>query len=441
MSNVEVVVTSGSGRITVSQRGASTVDAIPTRADSFNTTTAGPRGPIGPMGPAGPKGDTGSINTSDPLTLSNNLTVNGGIAIGGVAQSNVRLSAYALGGSVVPIVANSAADQQVDMQQWRNYNNDPMAFINRHGGATFSGPPNNNLSTPALRLYYGASGSGAMLIEGYNHGGQMVFRVGRDGDIHGDALYANTLQANNFTAGADMYINTQATASGVKIGHPEGPLAALAVTAKQFNFDALTITGVPNANGPQTGSLTRWMRHIDGTDVARMSATGNLYVADGVTLKSPNNSLYSVGVDDNGILTGVAAGAVSTFANTFFDGDVVPGPYAGNFQLLNFNKVSDPGNNFSTGSMMYTVPSTGLYFMLGRLRVPDNVGQTAYGMGIHSAGDDGPWFQWNQIPGIGSRSTMNYQRMAYFTAGQQIRMFTYESQTFIAGAMQIIRIA
>ena len=115
------------------------------------------------------------------------------------------------------------------------------------------------------------------------------------------------------------------------------------------------------------------------------------------------------------------------------------------FTLINLTTVaSDPGANFSTTTKFYTVPSTGLYMIFAKIRILDSsTAGNNIGFGVHTSNIDGPWFQWQINPAAtaNSRQTFNYQRLAYFNAGDQLRMFTYGQTAYVisVASMQILR--
>lgn len=92
--------------------------------------------------------------------------------------------------------------------------------------------------------------------------------------------------------------------------------------------------------------------------------------------------------------------------------------------------TTDTGSNFA--SNLYTCPATGLYSIQARVRPADN---TAYdhnlGVGVHTSGIDGPWFAWTALKTSSSanRFTINYVRTGAFNAGDQLRLYTYSTNT------------
>lgn len=99
------------------------------------------------------------------------------------------------------------------------------------------------------------------------------------------------------------------------------------------------------------------------------------------------------------------------------------------------------GGTFDTGTGIYTVPATGRYLILARVRAEDSMTARSVGVGVHGYLDDGPYFVWRTTGA--PRDVLTYQRVDSFTAGTQLRTFIYsEGGTYplIAAALTIDRI-
>ena len=99
------------------------------------------------------------------------------------------------------------------------------------------------------------------------------------------------------------------------------------------------------------------------------------------------------------------------------------------------------GGTFDTGTGIYTVPATGRYLILARVRAEDNMTARSVGVGVHGSNADGPYFVWRTTGA--PRDVLTYQRVDSFTAGTQLRTFIYsEGGTYplIAAALTIDRI-
>jgi hypothetical protein len=133
------------------------------------------------------------------------------------------------------------------------------------------------------------------------------------------------------------------------------------------------------------------------------------------------------------------ASAGGGFPNTFADVEL-PGatsaqviPFAAAAKINLYNKISDPGNNFSTSGNTYACPATGIYLCHGVIRVNDGQGSAAggpnLGMGIHTSEDVAETsFLWHKLPNIASgsgRCMVEYTRVASFTSGSQLRLYAF----------------
>lgn len=91
---------------------------------------------------------------------------------------------------------------------------------------------------------------------------------------------------------------------------------------------------------------------------------------------------------------------------------------------------SDPGGNFNTSTNVFTFPVTGLYLAVGRVRYAEAVtADVSYGVGMHTSNVDGPFFLWGATvnPNVTTarRNGLMNVRISPFTAGQQLRLFSY----------------
>jgi hypothetical protein len=121
---------------------------------------------------------------------------------------------------------------------------------------------------------------------------------------------------------------------------------------------------------------------------------------------------------------------------------------AGGFRTVFPDTIdSDVGGNFDLATGFYTVPSNGLYQITATLRPADQTpAGTQFGLGVHTSNQDGDWFLWHAIQNtlnVQRRTTYAYIRTEFFGAGQQLRLFSYSDQGYVAGTnvMNIFRIA
>ena len=113
---------------------------------------------------------------------------------------------------------------------------------------------------------------------------------------------------------------------------------------------------------------------------------------------------------------------------------------ANTFTRLNIDSVTyDPSGGFDTTNRWYTIPVTGYYIVVARVRLPS--GQTAgidTGIGVNTAENDGtPQFSWQEYQS--GRTSIDIVRVDKFNAGDQIRAYVYfdSAMTIGAGAMYL----
>ncbi len=140
------------------------------------------------------------------------------------------------------------------------------------------------------------------------------------------------------------------------------------------------------------------------------------------------------------------AGKAADYSSTFTDANNLTSTQAvaaGAFTTLLLNNVTSGPANFDTTTGLYTVPSSGLYLVTAKTRPPDGftVNQPV-GIGIDTVSADSAVFKWTNF-GSGTRSVIDYTRIARFTAGQQLRLFMYGDAAFaiFRAQMTILRVA
>lgn len=92
------------------------------------------------------------------------------------------------------------------------------------------------------------------------------------------------------------------------------------------------------------------------------------------------------------------------------------------------------GGGWNTGSGLYTAPATGIYVLNGWIRVGDSYSPSCnVGMGISlSNSTNSNVIMWHKyVTGGGIRATFGYHRMAFFTAGDSLRMYCYQDSGFM----------
>ena len=90
---------------------------------------------------------------------------------------------------------------------------------------------------------------------------------------------------------------------------------------------------------------------------------------------------------------------------------------------------SDVSGSYNSSNGTINLPFDGLYLIQGTLRVIDSSDSgTQFGIGVHTANQDGPWFLWHAVLDTDNnldRTTYPYSRIARFNANDALRMFVY----------------
>ena len=111
-----------------------------------------------------------------------------------------------------------------------------------------------------------------------------------------------------------------------------------------------------------------------------------------------------------------------------------------NFSGLSGYALDDIGGNYDPITNFYTVPKTGTYLIMTRLRVTDAQGlQENYGHGADIANQDSATFSWFET-NTNRNGSLN-QRISSFNKGDKIRMFVYSDTGVLPssdGSMSII---
>lgn len=146
------------------------------------------------------------------------------------------------------------------------------------------------------------------------------------------------------------------------------------------------------------------------------------------------------------LLAGKAPDYSSTFTDAIFDSgantSAAQTVAAGTFATILLNKALSGPVNFNTATGLYTVPSSGLYFVTARMRPLDGfTANQPVGIGVDIANQDSASFKWTNYGG-GIRSVIDYTRVARFTAGQQLRLFMYGDATITVfrAEMTVLRV-
>ena len=98
------------------------------------------------------------------------------------------------------------------------------------------------------------------------------------------------------------------------------------------------------------------------------------------------------------------------------------------------NVIADTANGWNASTNTYTVPNTGTYLIVSRVRLAD--GATAgmsYGQGVNTTNVDGTFFLWSTTVGVRNGSINT--RLVKLTAGQTVNLYAYvDGQSSVFGA-------
>lgn len=96
------------------------------------------------------------------------------------------------------------------------------------------------------------------------------------------------------------------------------------------------------------------------------------------------------------------------------------------FQFVNMvlkDVNQDTATGWNPATHIYTIPVTGTYQIISKLRLADNSPPTSFAQGVNTTLGDGTWMVWNQFSG--KRTTLINVRTALFTSGTQLQMGAY----------------
>lgn len=110
-------------------------------------------------------------------------------------------------------------------------------------------------------------------------------------------------------------------------------------------------------------------------------------------------------------------------------GGTVGGTSAGfnAFARFGWAAKDDPENLFDLNNNWYTVPENGIYLVNAYMRLPDNAGNTYFGIGADVAETDTDNFMWTAKFYVNGPTQwgQQYTRVMRLVAGQQLRFFGY----------------
>lgn len=96
------------------------------------------------------------------------------------------------------------------------------------------------------------------------------------------------------------------------------------------------------------------------------------------------------------------------------------------FTTVTMTDVTDPENLYN--GTVYTVPEDGTYMCISKVRADED----SLGQGVHTSNIDGPWFSWggaSALTGTDRYTNVNV-RIAPFSSGDQLRLYTYGNLAF-----------
>ena len=98
------------------------------------------------------------------------------------------------------------------------------------------------------------------------------------------------------------------------------------------------------------------------------------------------------------------------------------------------NVITDTANGWNASTNTYTVPNTGTYLIVSRVRLADgSPAGLSYGQGVNTVNVDGTFFSWTTT--AGARNGSVNTRLVKLTAGQTVNLYAYvDGQGSVWGA-------
>ena len=105
--------------------------------------------------------------------------------------------------------------------------------------------------------------------------------------------------------------------------------------------------------------------------------------------------------------------------------------------------VNIGGGTYSTSTGFYRVPSDGLYWCIGQMRILDSSTPRQVGIAIGTANADGDHVMWTAQPQGYMRDTKQYTRLARFNTNDDLRLYIYsDGQSYTGGGLfTVIKLA
>ena len=98
------------------------------------------------------------------------------------------------------------------------------------------------------------------------------------------------------------------------------------------------------------------------------------------------------------------------------------------------NVITDTANGWNASANTYTIPNTGTYLIVSRVRLSDgSAAGVSYGQGVNTTNVDGTFFLWSTTVGV--RNVSVNTRLVKLTAGQTVNLYAYiDGQSNVWGA-------
>lgn len=164
-------------------------------------------------------------------------------------------------------------------------------------------------------------------------------------------------------------------------------------------------------------------------------SSGHLTEVVPVTTSSGTASAGSIpALNANGqIDSTIVAGGVYPVLDVSVGNPTTPGTQtiANAFTTIVLGTVNtDTASGWNTTTNVYTIPITGTYLIVSKLRFNDNTtANISAGQGVNTSNVDGPWFGWFETNAAAYQGTARNgnvnTRILYATSGTQLNMYAY----------------
>jgi hypothetical protein len=179
---------------------------------------------------------------------------------------------------------------------------------------------------------------------------------------------------------------------------------------------------------------------LSGLPVLGTAAAKNLHIGTTAPPSPANGDVWITPGDK--ITGGDSVSAWPVLVASFSGSQAIT---AGSFTTVKMTASTDTGAGFNNTTSIYTIPETGTYEICAKVRMADGAPNFSHGVGVDTANQDSPSFQWGNTQsggsGVNRNGLMNVITRP-FNAGDQVRMFTYleQSNSLIAASLTMIRV-